>query len=133
MSLVTPGQLAAERIATGETFTDTCQRLVHTETAGGDYGHASPTYPAGASFPCSFQATVAEDAQGTSEVRMIDAMLYLAHDATLLPGDRVKITHLYGELQASPQTFHIVRGPLVDGNVIEAGLQLVTDGADSSE
>src|SRR5688572_30085246 len=98
MSLVTPGQLAFERRATGETFTDTCQRLVFASDDG-DYGTGTvaPNYAPGASLPCSFQATVEEDANEQSEVLMIDAMLYLAHDATLTPSDRVKITHLYGE------------------------------------
>lgn len=130
MSLVTPGQLATERVATGQTFTDTCQRLVFAATDGDrGPGTGPPTYTAGASLPCLFQATVAEDVQGESEVRMIDAMLYLAHDATLTANDRVKITHLYGELQASPQVFAITKGPLIDGNVMEAGLALVTDGS----
>lgn len=128
MSYVTPSQLAAQRLITAPTFTDTCQRLVHTPTDGDrGPGTGAPTYTAGASLPCSFQATVDEDAQGESEVRMIDAMLYLAHDATLNASDRVKITHLYGELQASPQTFDVTRGPLVDGNVMEVGLKLVTE------
>lgn len=127
MSYITPNQLAAQRLITAPTFTDTCQRLVHTP-GDGDYGPGTgaATYPAGVSMPCSFQAHVAEDVQDESAIRMIDADLYLAHDAILNPSDRVTITHLYGELQANPQSFHIVKGPLVDGNVMIAGLRLVT-------
>jgi hypothetical protein len=131
VSLVTPGQLAAERYATGETFTDTCQRLVFAATDT-DYGTGTgaPGYTAGASFPCSFQGRTAPDAMDETAVRITEADLYFAHNATLGPSDRVKITHLYGELQASPQTFEVVEGPLIDGNVQHAVLRLVTDGSD---
>jgi hypothetical protein len=130
MSYITPAQLAHQRLVTAPTFAATCQRLVHT-AASGDYGYGAPTYPAGVSLPCLFDPRVAGDANDVGAVRMVDADLYVAHDATLLPDDRVKITHLYGEAVASPQTFEIVAGPIVDGNVQHAELRLVTDGSDA--
>lgn len=127
MSYITPTQRSAQRLVTAPTFTDTAQRLVGTST-NGDYGSGTglPTYPAGASFPCSFQGKPAKDAQQQSEVPMADADLYYALGATLLSGDRVKITHLLGEAVTSPQTYDIVGGPFIRHNLIHAELTLVT-------
>lgn len=133
MSLVTSAQLAAERMATAETFTDTAQRLVY-GASDGEYGPGTVEgYVAGASFACSFQPKSVRDAQGETQVQMEDADLYCAVGTTLDAGDRLTITHLYGEAVANPQTFNIVKGPLVDGNVMHAGLRLVTDGSDDVE
>lgn len=129
MSYITPNQLAAQRRITAPTFTATCQRLIYT-AGSGDYGYGPPTYPAGVSMPCLFDPRPEPDAN--EGVQMVDADLYLAHDAVLLPDDRVKITHIYGEVIASPQTFEIVEGPIVDGNVMHAALRLVTDGSDQN-
>lgn len=128
MSYITPNQLAAHRLITAPTFTDTCQRLIYTEGSG-NYGYGAPTYPAGISMPCLFDPRPEPDANEAGAVLMVDADLYLAHDAMLLPDDRVKITHLYGEAVANPQTYAIVEGPIVDGNVMHAALSLVTDGS----
>lgn len=117
--------------ATG--LVDTCVRLVHTEGAGGDYGHGEPTYPEGASMACLFQPKAASDAQEESEVLLIDANLYLARTATLDPDDRIRVTHLHGDAVASPQVFEIVKGPVLGKTLLEAGLRLVTDGSDIVE
>lgn len=131
MSYITPAQLAHQRRVTGGTFTDTCQRLVF-DASDGSYGAGTgqPDYLAGASIPCSFQGVVAPDAQEDTEVPITKADLYVAHDATLDPSDRVTITHIYGELQSNPLTFDIAEGPLMEGNVLWARLVLATDGTD---
>lgn len=112
--------------ATG--FVDTCQRLVFTATDG-EYGTGTgkPTYSAGITMACLFKQRPAPDAQEQSEVLMIDADLYLARDATLLPNDRVKVTHLHGDAVASPQTFDIVGGPVLGKTLLHAELRLVTE------
>lgn len=122
---ITPGQLAQQRLVSAPTFKDTCRRLIHA-AGSGDYGHGPAVYPEGASLSCLFDPRPAPDANEAGAVLMVDADLYLAHDAILLPDDRVKITYLYGEAVASPQTFRIVSGPVVDGNVQHAELKLVT-------
>lgn len=134
MSYITTGQRTAQRLVTAPSFTDTCLRLIYAGTDG-DYGPSTgqPTYTQGVSVPCSFQSKPVRDAQGQTEVPLTEADLFLAQDAVLDPEDRVVITHLYGEEQVSPQTYNIVSGPVVDGNVMHAVLRLVTDGSNEVE
>lgn len=105
---------------------DTCTRMVHTEGSG-DYGHGAPTYPAGVTMACLFKPRPEDDAG--DGVRMVDADLWLARDAVLLPDDRVKITHLHGDAVASPQTFAVTGGPVLGKTLLHAELRLVTDGS----
>lgn len=128
---ITPAQRAAQKRISAPALTDTCQRLTFA-SSNGDYGTgtAQPTYTAGASFVCSFQEKPVRDAQEESEVVMGDADLFYAHGVTLLPSDRVTITHLLGEAVATPQTYQIVAGPYIIHNVMHAELRLVTDGSD---
>lgn len=110
-------------------FVDTCQRLVYTAGTG-DYGHGPATYAEGDALPCLFKPRPAPDALD-SEVLMVDADLYLPRTVTLLPDDRVTITHLHGDAVASSQTFSIVAGPVMGKTLLHAELALVTDGSDS--
>jgi hypothetical protein len=127
MSLVTSAQLAAERMATAETFTDTAQRLVY-GASDGEYGPGTVgDYVAGASFACSFQPKSVRDAQGETQVQMEDADLYCAVGTTLDADDRLTITHLYGEAVANPLTYNVAAGPVLDGNLQHVELRLVTD------
>lgn len=112
---------------------DTCQRLVYA-ASDGDYGPGTVEgYTEGVSMDCLFKPTLKGDVQGETEVPTLDATLYLARTATLDPDDRVTITHLHGDAVASPQTFAIVKGPLLGKTLMEAGLQLITDGSDLEE
>lgn len=130
MSYITPAQLAHQRRITAPTFTDTCQRLVHT-AASGDYGYGTPTYPAGSSSPCLFIERPLEEAQGATMVEMADGKLYLPLTFTLLPDDRVMITHMNDEEVVGPKTYAIVKGPIIDDALLYAELELVTDGSDA--
>lgn len=125
MSYITPSQRTAQRLITAPTFTDICQRLTESATAGGDYGPGSK-YTAAATLPCSFQPRVQRDAQGETMVELSTADLYVALGTTLLPEDRVTITHLLGEALAAPKVYMISGGPLVEHNVLHAELQLLT-------
>jgi hypothetical protein len=107
-------------------YRDTCIRMVYTAGSAG-YGH-SAVYTAGASLPCLFVPVPQPDLQGAAEVPLTVGTLYLARASTLQPNDRVKITHLHGEALASPQTYDIVAGPVVDHTTMQATLRLVTDG-----
>lgn len=118
--------LNMRRIATAG-FVDTCLRLVYT-TGTGDYGHGSPSYAEGDALACLFKPRPEPDALDTA-VPMVDADLYLPRTTTLLPDDRVTITHLHGDAVASPQTFAIIGGPVIGKTLITAELALVTDGS----
>lgn len=109
-------------------FVDTCQRLVPTAVAG-DYGTSTgkSTYTADTTIACLFKPKLIPDEQGASAVEVVDADLYLPLTATLLPDDRVTITHLHGDAVAEPQTFAIVGGPVLGKTMLLAELSLITD------
>lgn len=109
---------------------DRCRRLIHT-TSDSIYGPGTvEDYTDGASMSCLFKPKLTTDVQGETEVLIIDAELYLARTATLGSNDRVTITHLQGDAVASPQTFDIIKGPVLGKTLLIAGLKLVTDGSD---
>lgn len=124
--------MANLRRVVGTGLLDTCTRLVYT-AGSGDYGYGAATYPAGASLACLFKPRAQTDANETGAVPMVDADLWLARDTTLLPDDRVTITHLHGDAVSDPQTFEIVGGPILGKTLLHATLRLVTDGSDSDE
>jgi hypothetical protein len=123
---ITDAQMADMRRLLGFVYMDTCLRLIYTPGTG-DYGYGGDTYVEGASLSCLFVAKARPDAMPGTEVLQIDAELHLPRTTTLLPSDRVTITHLHGDEVDSPQTFRIVAGPIVDHDHMHASLQLVTE------
>lgn len=112
---------------------DTCQRLVQITSDSILGPDTVETYNEGASMACLLNTKLMSDVQGETEVTMLDAELYLARTATLGSSDRVRITHLQGDEVATPQTFEIVKGPVLGKTFLIAGLKLVTDGSDEDE
>lgn len=123
---ITNEQMAHMRAAVAPIYMDTCQRLVYTEPVS-DPSYNNPTYPDGASLACLFVAKPKPDVLPGTEALQIDADLYLPRTTTLLPNDRVKITHLHGDAIAEPQTFAVAQGPVVDSVTMRAGLTLVVE------
>jgi hypothetical protein len=126
LSYITPAQLAFQRRITLGTFKDTCQRLVYTDSAAGDYGYNAESYPAGAQSPCLFEERPILEAQGQTQVQMADARLYLPLTFTLDARDRVQIIAMSGEAVAVPKTYAITKGPLIKDVMLYAELSLVT-------
>lgn len=122
---ITNDQMAHMRAAVAPIYMDTCQRLVYTEPDS-DPSYNNPTYPEGASLACLFVAKPKPDVLPGTDALQIDADLYLPRTSTLLPNDRVMITHLHGDAVAEPQTYTITAGPIVDSVTMSCGLTLVT-------
>lgn len=119
---ITDDQLTHMRVAVAPIYMDTCQRLVYVAGVG-DYGHGNDSYPAGAILSCLFVAKPTPDALPGTDVLQIDADIYLPRDTTLLPDDRLTITHLHGEALSVPMTFVIASGPYMDMVTMHAGLK----------
>lgn len=127
MSLISAATLASVRHWANFALSDTCQRLIYTTGAGGDYGTGGATYADGPSSPCLFVERPVIEAQGESQVQMADGRLYLPLTFALDARDRVRITAMNGEAIASPKTYTISKGPIIEDALLYAELSLLTE------
>jgi hypothetical protein len=122
MSFIPEGVISVLRNLKKQDYSDQATRQVYGLVAGG-YSYNRVAYPDGAVFPCRFKGKPSPDMLPGADVVMVDADLHFGLDVVLLPNDRVKITHIHGEVVA-PLVYSIVQGPFRDSLGQRAALKL---------
>jgi head-tail adaptor len=91
---------------------DTCVRCVFSEAADAA-GQMIPTWTDGVTLACGFEPRSSIEARRPDmTVLSYDARLRLAITATMDYRDKIRLTHRYGALLATPLTFAIEGQPL---------------------
>ena len=105
-------------------FYDRATRLI--------YSYTTLQYTEGASFECrvllvSGSPRPAEDVLGDAEVKMGNCDVYFKQDVVMGSHDRIRVTHLHGQLQTPALVYDIVGGPIRESIGQRITLALVTE------
>lgn len=109
MPFMPEGVISILRNLKQEDYSDQARRLVFTHGASGN-SYGTPSYVAGATFPCRFVEGSDQDAIPGTEVEQADGEIFYGLDVSLLAEDRVRITHLHGDM-VTARDYDIVAGP----------------------
>ena len=121
--MVGTGTLAFVRKQKAESYSDTALRLVQGDVPN-RYGYGSG-YTNGTTFACKFAPRLTPDVLPGTNAKMIEADLFFATATVLKPEDRIRLTHIYGELLTTSQTYAVVSGPVQTALGQRVGLELI--------
>lgn len=92
------------------------------------YGNPAPAYTDQAAIAGGLRLLTPREVQRSGEVPVIDAELRLPIDAALDARDRIKVTHRYGTVLATPWVFEIIAPVRRGSSGLVVNLRWVTDG-----
>ena len=123
MPLIPEGVISILRKLKQDDYSDQATRLPYTRVASGN-SYGKPSYPDGAPFACRFVEANAEDVLPGAEIEQADGEVFYGLAVTLLADDRVRITHLHGDL-VTARDYEIIAGPYRSSVGQNAKLKLV--------
>jgi hypothetical protein len=126
MALIPRGVINVLRTLKEADYSDRAVRLIRTVESD-TYSYGKDAYTAGKSFHCRFVPKPSPDALPGADVQITDAELFFGLDTILLPDDRVRITHIFGDKAIGPADYAIVAGPVQDSLGYSATLLLTRD------
>ena len=127
MRAFTNSELSAMRQTQTSAMMDTCVVLIHGSGAIDAYGNPSAGYSEGSPVRCGYHPGSSREVQQGNETVLVDATLRLPVGTVINSRDRVRLTHRFGEVLATPLLFDVMGQPAQGPSGLLVNLRRVTD------